>query len=394
MPPRRQAIRLLPLLAGLLLAGLLLSLAPILAAGGPPVLIGGTVSLSGKYSEPSLMVREAVRLWERQTNQAGGVAGRPVRVILQDDASDPERVRQLYQKLIDEDKADLLLAPYSTALTLAALEVSEPRRRLMVGYAASGEEIWTRGNTHVFGVYTSAERYFLGFLDLIARQGLANVAIVHEDSSFPADTARGARNWAARLGLKVVLSAAYRDGQTEFPDLLARAREGGAQALVLGAYTEDCQRLLREMQRQNWRPAAVAMSIGPAQSNFAEQAGGLAEGVFGPSQWEPNLRIPFPGTAKFIADFTAQTGRAPTYHAASAYAGLSIAAKAVEQTGSLASDRLKEYIWGLDTVTIMGRFKLEASGRQIGHSPLLIQWQGMNKEIVYPPRMRTAPPKF
>jgi branched-chain amino acid transport system substrate-binding protein len=136
------------------------------------------------------------------------------------------------------------------------------------------------------------------------------------------------------------------------------------------------------------------MSIGPAQGDFAEQAGALAEGVFGPSQWEPNLRIPFPGTAKFITDFTAQTGRAPTYHAASAYAGLAITAMAIEQTGSLDADRLKRFIWGLDTVTILGRFKLEASGRQIGHSPLIIQWQAGAKEIVYPPRMRTALPRF
>lgn len=389
MPAPRLALRLALLLAGLLLAW------PFRAAAeAPPILIGGTISLSGKFAGPSLMVSEAVKLWEKQTNQAGGVAGRPVHAILRDDASDPARVRSLYQKLIDEDKVDVLLAPYGTLLTMAALEVSEPLGRLVVGYAAAGEEIWTRGHGHIFGVYSSAERYFLGFLDLIARQGLKDVAILSEDSPFPADAAQGAANWAGRLGLRVVLSASYKDAEAEMPGLLARAKQGGAQALVLGAYDEDCLRALREMQRLGWRPEAVAMSIGPAQGDFAEQAGALAEGVFGPSQWEPNLRIPFPGTAKFITDFTAQTGRAPTYHAASAYAGLAITAMAVEQTGSLDADRLKRFIWGLDTVTILGRFKLEASGRQIGHSPLIIQWQAGAKEIVYPPRMRTALPRF
>lgn len=389
MPPTCLAARLVILLAGLFLAW-----PPACPAAGAPILLGGSVSLSGKYSEPSLTIREAVRLWERQTNQAGGLTGRPVRVILHDDASDPERVRLVYQKLVDEDKVDLLLSPYSTSLTLAALEVSEPRQRLMIGYAASGDEIWARGNRRVFGVYASAERYFLGFLDMTARQGLGEVAILYEDSPFPADAARGARQWAARFGLKVVLFASYRDAQTELSGLVARARDGGAKALVLGAYGEDCQRLLAEMKRQAWRPPAVAMSVGPAQDDFAEKAGELAEGVFGPSQWEPNLRMPFPGTARFIADFSAQTGRMPTYHAAAAYAGLNIAASAVEHTGSLDQEMLKAFIWSLDTVSVIGRFKLDHSGRQIGHNPLIIQWQGSVKEIVHPPRMQTAAPKF
>jgi branched-chain amino acid transport system substrate-binding protein len=389
MPPTRRALSLV-----LLLAGLLLAWPPAVAAAEPPILIGATVSLSGKFSAPSLMIQEAVKLWEKQTNQTGGLAGRPVRVILRDDASDPERVRQLYQQLIEEDKADLLLSPYGTSLTLAALQASEPRQRLMVGCAAAGDEIWDRGNNHIFGLNTSAERYFLGFLDMAARQGLREVAILHEDSPFPAGVARGARQWAARFGLKVVFFASYRDAETQLGGLVAQARESGATALVLGAYGEDCQRLLLLMRDQGWRPRAVAMSVGPMQDDFAAKAGELAEGVFGPSQWEPSLRIPFPGTAKFIADFTAQTGRRPTYHAAAAYSGLLIAAKAIEQTGSLDQAKLRACIWSLDTVTIMGRFKLDQAGRQIGHNPLIVQWQGAIREIVYPPKMQTAAPRF
>lgn len=392
MPPTCLAARFLILLAGLILAWPL-AWPPASRATGTPVLLGGTVSLSGKFSEPSLMVAEAARLWERQTNQAGGLAGRPVRVILHDDASDPERVRQLYRRLIDEDKVDLLLSPYGTSLTLAALEVSEPRRRLMIGYSAAGDEIWARGNSQIFGLLTSAERYFLGFLDMVARQGLDGVAILHEDSPFPADAARGARQWAARFGLKVLLSASYRD-PAELEGLVARARASGAEALVLGAYGEDCLRLLAEMGRQGWRPRAVAMSVGPALDDFVQKAGEAAEGVFGPSQWEPNLRLPFPGTARFIADFADQTGRMPTYHAAAAHAGLGIAARAIEHTGSLEQDRLKAFIWSLDTVTVIGRFKLDHAGRQIGHNPLIIQWQDALKQIVHPPRMQTAAPRF
>ncbi|NNL42763.1 MAG: hypothetical protein HKO79_09750, partial [Desulfobacterales bacterium] len=54
----------------------------VLAAEPKPVLIGATVSLQGKYKEPSLMIQDGFRLWEKQVNQRGGLLGRPVKLIL------------------------------------------------------------------------------------------------------------------------------------------------------------------------------------------------------------------------------------------------------------------------------------------------------------------------
>ncbi len=377
-----------------LLTAFFLAFAAAASAAPPPIVIGGTVSLSGKFAETSHAIHESCRLWERQVNQEGGLLDRPVRLLLLDDKSDADEVGRLYRRLIDEDKVDLLVSPYSTTLTLAALAVSEPRGRLMIGLGASGDEIWSRGHKWIFGVYSSAERYFLGFMDMIARRNLREVALIHADSEFPRDAARGARSWIARFGLRLVQDDSFRDGPAELPELARRARAAGAKALVLAAYTDSCYQLLAELKAQDWRPRALAMTVGPAQADFAERAGDLAEGVFGPSQWEPNLRIPFPGMAKFIAEFQEQSRRLPSYHAASAYAGLTIAAKAISQTGGLDQGKLRDFIWALDTVTIMGRFKLDPTGRQVGHSPFIIQWQGMTKEIVYPPRMQTAAPEF
>jgi branched-chain amino acid transport system substrate-binding protein len=66
----------------------------------------------------------------------------------------------------------------------------------------------------------------------------------------------------------------------------------------------------------------------------------------------------------------------------------------VEATGGLDQQKLRDYIAALDTVSIIGRFKVDSTGRQIGHSPLLIQWQGGKKEIVFPEKMKTAEPIF
>jgi branched-chain amino acid transport system substrate-binding protein len=141
------------------------------AAESKPILIGATVSLEGKYSEPSFMIRNAFRLWEQEVNARGGILGRPVKLILHDDKSQKKRVRQLYKKLIVEEKVDFVFSPYGTPLTLAASEISERNKMVMLACAASGELIWERQYKYIFGVYALAKRYFIGLLDLMAREG-------------------------------------------------------------------------------------------------------------------------------------------------------------------------------------------------------------------------------
>ena len=160
-----------------------------------PILIGATVSMEGKYSEPSFMVRKAFRLWEHEVNDSGGLLGRPVKLILYDDKSQKELVRKLYAKLIEQDKVDLVFSPYGTPLTLLASEVSEQKRMVMLACAASGEKIWERGYKYVFGVYALANRYYIGFLDLMAREGFETVAIIYENSPFHIDVAKGTKSF-------------------------------------------------------------------------------------------------------------------------------------------------------------------------------------------------------
>ena len=80
------------------------------ASESKPILIGATISLEGKYAEPSFMIRNAFRLWEKEVNLRGGLLGRPVKLILYDDKSQKERVRRLYEKLIDEEKVDFVFS--------------------------------------------------------------------------------------------------------------------------------------------------------------------------------------------------------------------------------------------------------------------------------------------
>lgn len=110
---------------GVLLVGWLLLAATTPALAAEPITVGATISLEGRFRDMSAQMQVAMRLWERQVNENGGLLGCPVRLLLYDDKSDPVLARALYAKLLDDDKLDLLAAPYGRLLTKSAAEVSD-----------------------------------------------------------------------------------------------------------------------------------------------------------------------------------------------------------------------------------------------------------------------------
>ncbi len=366
----------------------------ITCASGVPVRIGVTVSLEGKYLEPSLMVQSGYRLWEKQINERGGLLGRPVKVLFFNDKSNPDLVGPLYEKLINQENVDMVLSPYGTPLTLKASEVTERHGYTMLACAAAGDMIWSRGYEYIFGVYALAERYYIGFQDLMARNGFYNLGLVYESSDFHRAVAKGVKKWAKRFHLNLAYENGYPVSENDFESILEQAAQKDLDGLIFSAYPPDCYAFIDIMKQKEYRPGALAFSIVPIHPEFNTRVGPFGDNIFAPSQWEPDERIPFPGTQQFIKDFKAFSGTMPTYHAASAYSACQILEKAVSHTGVIDHKKIRKYISSFDTVTIMGRFKVDHTGRQVGHNPILIQWQDNKKQIVYPINMRTAAPRF
>ncbi len=359
-------------------------------AQSPAIRAGASVSLSGKYAGPSLMLQNAYHLWADQVNHNGGLLGRRLKLIFYDDKSQPERCARLYAKLVRKERVDLVLAPYGTPLTYRASEVTEKNGYVLAACAASGPAIWNREYKLVFGIYSTADRYFIGYLDILARRGFKTVGIIFEDSAFAKAAAEGSRTWAERFGLQVVFYGKFNGFLPDLERLTAEALEVQPDGMIFCLYPPDTYAICKFMSSQNRRFNSMAFTIAPVFDDFYAKVGPLAEGVCGPSQWEPDPRLPFPGSRQFIADFKRYTGTMPTYHAASAYASCQILTHAIQQTGSLDQQNIAAYIRSRDTMTITGRFRVDHRGRQVGHNPLLIQWQKGRKQIVYPTRLRTA----
>jgi branched-chain amino acid transport system substrate-binding protein len=377
-----------------LLSGFLATLAVTLPAGAqqPPIRIGASLSLTGTYAKPGLYGREGYALCQKQINEGAGVLSRPVEFVIYDDRSDPQTGVRLYEKLITEDRVELVLGPYSSAITEAVANITEKYRKLMLAPLGSAGSIWEKGRRYVIMMVSPAEVYLEGLIELAARNGLKSIALIFEDTLFPKTSVKGAVAIARKRGLEVVLYEAYPKAQTDFAALLTKIKAARPDVLAAATYFDDVVAITRQMKELDVNVKMFGTTVGGDLPEFYKALGKTAEYVYGASQWEPGLT--YPGAREFSGSYEAEFGRPPSYHAAAAYGACMLLAEAINRSSSLDADRLREYLLRLATTTVFGGFDVDERGYQLGHRMVTIQWQDGRQVIVWPDDVASGKARF
>lgn len=356
-----------------------------------PLRIGVTLSLTGKYAELGAMDERSYKLWQKDVNRRGGLLGRPVDIAIIDDKSDPQLAKTLYQNFILKDNVDLVFGPYSSEITEAVADVAEQYQYPLLASGGSADSIWQKGRTYTFGVYVNSNKYTIGFLELLLKAGIEKIAIVSADDIFARNIEEGTKDWARRYELNVVYSGVFKKGGgNDIDTRIKEARAAGAEALIVAGHFDDSINGRRALKRIGWVPKAYYATVGPAIQDYANTLGADANYTFTSSQWEPTL--PFPGAREFAKRFSDTYHVPPSYQAASAYAAGQILEAAIRKAKSVDRQKLRETLSSLDTMTVMGRYGVDADGRQIRHFTTTVQWQKGKKEIVAPQELQTVKP--
>lgn len=355
----------------------------------PPLRIGLTLGLTGKYAEMSEMQKKGFELWASEVNKKGGLLGREVKLIIHDDRSEPEVAKRLYESMIDKEDVDLIFSPYSSEITEAVAPIVERHGYPMIVSGASADRIWQKGYKYIFGLYTPASNYTQGFLELLVMNNIDDLAILYADDAFSVGVAEGTRKWAERLDLKVRYFKSFRKGVKGLESFLREAKASGAKVLILCGHLEESIQAKRSLKAIEWRPIYFA-TVGPATDSFYEILGPDAELTFSSSQWEHTTS--FTHCTDFYESFLKTYGIKPNYHAATAYSAGQLIEQAVQKAKTTDREKIRKMLSLMESMTIIGRYKVDKSGLQTRHQNLITQWQGVKREIVWPEPVRTATP--
>jgi branched-chain amino acid transport system substrate-binding protein len=356
------------------------------AQSGEAIKIGFSMALTGGLAPNGKSALLAQKIWEEDINAKGGLLGRPVKLIYYDDKSSPAEVPSIYTKLLDIDKADLIIGPYATAMIAPAMPIVIQRKKTFIGLL--GLAVNTEFNyPNYFAMIPSGPdakpAFTKGFFDVAMAQDTKpqTVAIVAADQEFSRNAADGARENAQKLKLKIVYDKTYPPSTTDFAPIVRAIQATNPDLLVICSYPPDSVGMVRAINEIGFKPKMIGGGmVGLQATAIKTQLGPLLNGFTNYDFWLPVPKMDFPGVADLIKRYQARAaaeGVDPLgyYMAPWGYAQLQVLQQAVEGTKSLDDAKLGDYIRGNTFKTVVGDVKFGAKGEWAESRVLQVQFQ-------------------
>ncbi len=384
-----------------------------LPSGRDAIKVGFTISLTSTYNvegSKSLAGIEAAACW---INSNGGVTvnGKTFNIVLDyhDDASSQSNISPLYTSIITQDHAQFLLAPYSSGLTGTAAPLAEQNNLVMLSHGGSSDSIWTHGYQNVFGVLSPASTYFKNAIDwLVANNHSGDkLAFLYAGDPFSIAASAAGSRYAVQQGLSVVYNQSYpATAQDLSSQLTAASQVAKADDLLGGGHYDDGLKIVQQLSFVGWKPKFISLLVAVTEPQFQQQLGGVANLVTGPSQWETIVTyspataqaagIPWygPTESQFVDYYSKQNAGSPTYHSGEAGAAIIVLADAIQKANSLDTAAVRQTLYGLHIMTFFGQFQVDATGKQSGHSMVLVQWQNGGLAVVAPAAVASGIVKY
>ncbi|MFD2035385.1 amino acid ABC transporter substrate-binding protein [Belliella marina] len=358
-----------------------------------PIRIGYSLSLFGPVAENTKAVMLAHSIWEEDINNKGGLLGRKVELVCYNDNGDPLQVADCYEKLLDEDKVDLVIGGYGTNTIAASMPVIMERRRFLVGLMGLGVNLNLKYPNYFSMIPTGPKpnsSLTEGFFALAASQNPKplTVAILSADAEFSKNPVIGARENAEKYGFQIVYENIYSLSTKDFTSFIDQVQSTNADLLFICSYLNDSIGLIRTIHKNGYRPKMVGGAmIGPQSASVKTELGPLLNGFVNYEYWMPVPKMDFQGVADMLVKYQEKAVKANLdalgyYMAPLAYAQLQVLEQAVVATESLDDETLSEYCRKNDFETVIGNVRFDEGGEWTKPRVLQVQFQNIDNHDI------------
>lgn len=366
------------------------------ATTAPPIRVGATLPLTGPFADTGQWVARGYQKWARDVNARGGLLGRPVELVILDDASVPDRAISLLERLITVDRVDLILGGYPGTAAAAQMAVAERYRKVYVsmgGHMAS----FQRGFRYSFGAPPlMGEWWYEGVWEWLATMPAAQrpqrAAMITINNPVGAAVRNNTIEGLRRVGIPLVMDERYDVPLATAEPLVSRAMAVGADLFIANGFFPDGVQTIRAMKALNYNPKLVLQGIGSIIPEWVQELG--ADGNYVVSGTPLHDRLPFPGIAELAKAARQEFGvrTTPQYYLFG-YAWAQALEKAVEGAGTLDQDAIAAYLRSHAIETIAGRLTFDQRGLPppYRYTTQVIDGQ---VELIWPPDVATHAPVY
>ncbi len=369
-----------------------------------PIKIGVLLPLTGAQANFGEMEKNSFEMVKEKVNNNGGIKGRNLEFVYEDDTGKPDVGRSGAEKLINVDKVPIIAGGYSSSVTFAACAVAQQNRVPFLVCTGSVDKITepssfnlTKNDGDKFYIYRlnpPVSEYASGLESMLTQViKPKSVVIIHENTAFGTGGAESFEKTAKQLGIKVLDVKSYSSGAVDFKPLLENARKLNPDLVYMISYVMDAALLMKQAREIDFKPALfVGAGAGYTMPAFKDNAGNAANRVVSTTLWHQSL--PIEGAHEYFDNYVKKYGGdGPDYHGAEAYAAAQVIADLLKRTDDYTPKNLKNSLDKTDLETIFGQVKFTSYDEKIHQNKMntyVVQWIDGNLKLVWPKDLANA----
>jgi branched-chain amino acid transport system substrate-binding protein len=381
------------------------------APAGEPIKVGFAMSLTGALSPNGKQALLGMKIWEDQTNKAGGLIGRPVKLVFYDDKSDPSEVPGIYTKLLDVDKVDLVVSAYATNQIAPAMPVVIRKGKTFI--SLFGLDVNDKFKyPKYFSVLPTGQdtkgSFTKGYFEIAMAQNPKpqTLALTFADAEFSQNACEGARANAKKHGIKIVYDEAYPPPPktTDFAPIVRKIKSLNPDLVVVCAYPLDSVGMVLAANEVGLKPKMFGGALVGLQATFfKDKLKNKMNGIVKYETWVPDEKQMYKGTKEFFVEYQSRAKAAGVdplgyYLGGWGYAQMQILGDAVKSAKSIEDDKVAAALKKDKFETVMGPVKFGGKGEWAEGRMFTVQyhdipadagldtWRGMSYQTVLEPK--------
>jgi branched-chain amino acid transport system substrate-binding protein len=333
-------------------------------AAEPPLKVGVAGAHSGDLASYGLPSLNAARLVVKEVNARGGVLGRQIEIVAEDDVCKPEIATNTATKLISE-KVDIVIGHICSGATKAAVGIYNAAQKICISPSATNPELTQSGRyPNFFRTIAADDAQAAQEVEFAIKVlKLKRLAVIHDKGDYGKGLAEFAKAFIEKSGAgELVLYEGVTPGAVDYSAIVQKIKRSGADGVIFGGYHPEASKIVSQMRKKGMKTVFIS-DDGVKDDTFIKVAGQYAEGVYasGPKDTSRN-----PLTQAAIAAHKKEYGSEPGAFFLNAYAATLAAVNAIDKAGSTDFTQVAKALRSEQVATPLGEIRFDDRGDAIG----------------------------
>jgi len=326
--------------------------------------IGVAVPLTGDIASYGIPSERATELVVKDINKKGGILGKKVEVLAEDEMCKPELAVNAATKLVSEG-VNVVVGHVCSGATKSALGIYKEAKVILMSPAATNTELTMSGKYPNFyrtiGYDKNQARLAVDFA--LKNLNLKTIAVVHDKADYGKGFAEYAKNYIDNSKqAQVVLFEGITAGAVDYSAVIQKIKQSGAEAVIYGGYHPDAASLVSQMRKKNLKTLFIS-DDGVKDNTFIKVAGKYAEGVYATSHTDTSKN---PIAIAAVNAYRKTYGSDPGAFFLNGYAAAQALLNAIKNAGSTDYEKVRKALRTYYVETPLGRIKFDNKGDAIG----------------------------